>query len=98
MWCGGSNRKCGSKVRFTTKSNTKRLGLEHKVTWIGTQGDAPCEKFSREFHAKCVTLLSKERHLGRNSLENFTQSDAACGGRGVTLACKESEMCRGPGT
>ena len=68
------------------------------MTGFEAQSDAPCEKFSREFHAKCVTLLSKERHLGRNSLENFTQSDAACGGRGVTLACKESEMCRGPGT
>ena len=57
-------------------NSAKKHGLERKVTRIEAQGDAPCEKFSREFHAKCVTLVSKERHLGQNSLENFMRDDA----------------------
>ena len=65
------------------------------MTEIGAQGDAPCVKFSREFYAKCVTLVSKERHLGQNSLENFIEGDAAYRGRSVTLDNKRSFLgCR----
>ncbi len=72
-------------------NSAKKHGLERKVTRIEAQGDAPCEKFSREFCAKCVTLVSKERHLGQNSLENFMRGDATCCGRGVRLCSKRSQ-------
>ena len=73
-------------------NSAKKQGLERKVTRIEAQGDAPCEKFSREFHAKCVTLVSKERHLGQNSLENLKQGDAVCDVNSVILRRRRSML------